>query len=47
MCGLVAARATLMQQLPPGGAMITIEAGEEEVRRRLDGPWVNGPASRP
>jgi acyl transferase domain-containing protein len=52
MCRLVTARATLMQQLPPGGAMITIEAGEEEVRRRLDGlgeragiAALNGPSS--
>jgi acyl transferase domain-containing protein len=36
MCQLVAARATLMQELPPGGAMITIQAGLEEVRRCLD-----------
>jgi acyl transferase domain-containing protein len=37
MCALVAARATLMQELPPGGVMITVEAGEDEVLRRLDG----------
>jgi acyl transferase domain-containing protein/NADPH:quinone reductase-like Zn-dependent oxidoreductase/acyl carrier protein len=52
MCELVAARATLMQELPSGGAMVTIEAGEDEVRRRLDGlgeragiAALNGPSS--
>jgi acyl transferase domain-containing protein len=52
MCELVAARATLMQELPPGGAMVTIEAGADEVRRRLDGlgeragiAALNGPSS--
>jgi acyl transferase domain-containing protein len=52
MCALVAARATLMQELPPGGAMVTIEAAEDEVRGRLAGlaeragiAALNGPAA--
>jgi acyl transferase domain-containing protein len=52
MCTLVAARATLMQELPPGGVMITVDASEEEVLRRLDGKGeragiaaVNSPSS--
>ncbi|WP_394836500.1 SDR family NAD(P)-dependent oxidoreductase [Pendulispora rubella] len=48
-CTLVAARARLMQALPPGGAMIALQATEDEVRSRLD-PRVdiaglNGPQS--
>jgi len=52
MCALVAARATLMQKLPPDGAMVTIEAGADEVRGRLAGlgeragiAALNGPLS--
>ncbi len=48
-CRLVAARASLMQALPGGGAMVSVVASEEEVRAHLtDGvsiAAVNGPRS--
>ncbi|MFC4469417.1 type I polyketide synthase [Streptomyces xiangluensis] len=48
-CRLVSARARLMQELPAGGAMVAVAAGEDEVRPLLtDGVVlgaVNGPRS--
>jgi 4-hydroxyphenylalkanoate synthase len=51
-CTLVATRGRLMQQLPEGGAMVSVQASEDETRAAIDGHGsgveiaaVNGPAS--
>ncbi|HMG23439.1 MAG TPA: SDR family NAD(P)-dependent oxidoreductase, partial [Kofleriaceae bacterium] len=52
-CALVGARARLMQALPPGGHMVTLQASDDEVRdwlarrgaERAEIAAINGPAS--
>ncbi|MFV8754834.1 SDR family NAD(P)-dependent oxidoreductase [Nannocystaceae bacterium ST9] len=48
-CTLVAARGRMMQSLPPGGAMVSLQASEDEVRSLLDArvgiAGLNGPMS--
>jgi acyl transferase domain-containing protein/NADPH:quinone reductase-like Zn-dependent oxidoreductase/short-subunit dehydrogenase/acyl carrier protein len=51
-CALVTARGRLMGELPEGGAMVSIQASEQEISETLDGyeeqvalAAVNGPAS--
>jgi polyketide synthase 12 len=48
-CTLVAARGRLMQELPEGGAMVSLQAAEDEVRPLLDArvgiAGINGPMS--
>jgi len=42
---VVAARGRLMQALPPGGAMVAVGAGEEEISPGVEIAAVNGPRS--
>ncbi|WP_394839472.1 SDR family NAD(P)-dependent oxidoreductase [Pendulispora rubella] len=51
-CALVSARARCMQALPPGGAMVTVQASEGEIAAQLEAAQgrvsiaaLNGPAS--
>ncbi|GAB1818044.1 SDR family NAD(P)-dependent oxidoreductase [Herbidospora sp. RD11066] len=44
-CALVAARASLMQALPGGGAMVAIQAAPGEISSDVDIAAVNGPRS--
>ncbi|WP_203798808.1 type I polyketide synthase, partial [Actinoplanes couchii] len=42
-CTLISARGRLMQALPPGGAMIAVQAGEQDIPEGVDIAAVNGP----
>ncbi|WP_061289100.1 type I polyketide synthase [Herbidospora cretacea] len=44
-CTLLAARATLMQALPEGGAMVAVQAAPGDISGNVDIAAVNGPAS--
>ncbi|GAB1818041.1 type I polyketide synthase [Herbidospora sp. RD11066] len=44
-CALVAARASLMGALPPGGAMVAVQASDAEISVDVDIAAINGPTS--